>query len=135
MGTKIENARLDMAADVLVTGVESGYIDYWAAVDGYTWSAPGANGDVPLPKGRESSAEADVNDRDNPIAGRHLDSESMLAAMRGIAADPKWAGYGWDGMLQGRIVQALNDPSIADFDAADADCIVQYQMFKWLVYG
>lgn len=128
-------ALLDVCTDILVAGVEGG-VNYWAAVSKYKWGdAELEGGSLAVPKGRKRDATAILHNAEDGERVGKITPQGVLTAVRAIAGDNTWSGYGWDGKLRTRCVMLLDDPREDDFDAADADCIIQRALLGELVYG
>ena len=139
MSTKnLTEARKQLCHGIFVTALEGG-IGYWSSMDKYHWSKPGTEPD---------SFEGRVDDIDGFYAVIVDDSDGLKhridAAVidRGInrLADGEATFGGKTLNGEGRLhtlACALNGPLAADvdYDADDADNIVQAGLFNDIVYG
>lgn len=129
------SASQDMAADVLSTAVEGG-INHWASVSGYAWASSTLDGGtLTLPEGRENDARCDhvyeTHDDD-----RDLGPLDTLIVARGIRAIADGRHPDAPDHLRRLCTQLARNPrGDHDFDAADADAIVQYTLLGAYVYG
>lgn len=137
--TREDNAVLDTLSDILVAGVEGGIygIAGWALVLDYQWDdedtgvAPGRRIDASalIREHHESSDPADMGE---PM---DLTPEVMLTgALRLINGDVQGdTGY-YNEPLKDRLLAMLRG-DWDDFDASDADIIIQAALFHDVVYG
>jgi hypothetical protein len=115
--------------DIFCTAIEGG-INYWASVNEYHWSFPGGGGDR---LGFYADIVDEVHtgsiDTDTPVEYR-IDLSTIrkgLELARTGDGSPKWSIDG--------------PPSVVprdtdwDFDAGDADMIVQLGLFGEVIYG
>jgi hypothetical protein len=110
--------------DIFVTALEGG-ISYWASVRSYhwsTWSKDGTHDDL-----ENFSADiAEYEDETKHTINRHTILAGIQHILTSTAKDDK---------LRERLVANLLDPERADFDADDADVIVQAGLFSEIVYS
>lgn len=113
-----------MAADVLSTAVEGG-TNYWAAVSKIERDEAGEYLSVSY---HEMNDDCDGYKED----GVKVDLAMVKAAMRKIAfEDVKHVGAG----MKARAKQLVFASDEADYDASDADIIVQVAVLGEVVYG
>lgn len=137
--TKEDNAVLDTLSDILVAGVEGGIhgIAGWALVLDYQWE----DEDTGVAPGRRIHATAVIrehNESSNPHdmgEPMELTPEVMLTgALRLINGDVQGdTGY-YNVPLKDRLLAMLKG-DWDDFDASDADIIIQAALFHDVVYG
>lgn len=139
--TADDNALLDELACIITNGIESGYIDYWALTLDYQWStSPGELDEYPDTKGRKEDSRAilrEHNESDNPLEHGptfHLTPETLLPAVLRIVNGT--AGLSVHSDLPGRLLALLRAPGDEhDFDAEDADILIQLAVLGEIVYG
>lgn len=138
----------EIAADLITTAVE-GAINYWASVSDYTWAGPGyghsdgrpwADGDT-----QHVSVTVYETDGDDPEHGHTVDVAAMrVALLRVVAGECKpFFTPGYERRYETRVVDALRkvaagtplDQTDYDFDASDADCMMQLAVLGEVVYG
>lgn len=112
-------------ADVLTTAVEGG-VNYWASVSEYKW---------------QDRAPADVyavihdQEDDEPGAGHRVTIDTIahgLSTLRRARATEAWLqSESWRRVLD----SDRTNGDEGDFDAGDADCIVQAGIFGEVIYG
>lgn len=123
MSTTI-TARDRFLFDLFTTALEGG-INYWAEVLSYHWEAPEGDDDL-----RGFSAEIIETEEDGEP--RHRIDRKVIA--RGYKlATTKWRDrIHWSTAKPPVVVK---DPAEWDFDASDADVILQLGLFGETVYG
>lgn len=146
--TAQDNAVLDTLATILSNAVESGYIDYWAATNHYEWVDVDSERLIPhptLPEGRTFDAHVTVfehNESDDPNEWgtlHQITPETLLGGVLGLVNGTIQGDTGYyDRSLAERLLDMLKDPKgdgNDDFDAADADIILQASILGSVVYG
>lgn len=112
--------------DLFVTALEGG-IDYWANIVTYK---PGNGDDL-------DGFYAMIYEDDDPTNVTRIDWFTIYTGLIRVArGDYNYGGKApSSNYFQMKVVQALFDPDSADFDASDADNIVQVALFNDIVYG
>lgn len=131
--TEHDKKILDVLAGIITNGVESGYLRYWAQFEGYGW----ADDPEHLP-GRKFHASVTVREHhesDDPAEWgqpHHLKPEDLLdAALLVINNEVTYYGPLGRDLLDMLINPRDND----DFDAEDADALIQIAVLGSVVYG
>ena len=142
----VPDAVLDeIARDLITTAVEGG-INYWATVSEYRWGGPGLGhsdgrawkaGDAPYASVtvHEKDAEEGV-----PVDAAKM-REAVVKVLTGEAKPFYTVGYGR--LYRDRLTEALRevmkgtafDRTEYDYDARDADCMMQLAVLGNVVYG
>ena len=118
--------------DVIITAVEGG-VGYWSFAQAYRWHRDGDE-DTPPEDGVTVELRA-IEDGDDPKNWTRVDRALIAAAMERLAAGPVESLHdSIRGRLVGQYVIA-RDGGDYDFDAGDADIIVQTGLFGEVVYG
>ena len=118
--------------DVIVTAVEGG-VGYWSFAQAYRWHRDG-DYDTPPEDGVTVELRA-IEDGDDPQDWTRVDRALIAAAMERLASGPVHSLHdSIRGRLVGQYVIA-RDGGEYDFDAGDADIIVQVGLFGEVVYG
>ena len=114
--------------DLFVTALEGG-IQYWASVLAYRWRLPRVEGADPAAERGEdlNGFRAIVVDADDS-GDRHTIDRAVIARGFNLAKAR-------DGEVGKRFRTADRDPEDSDFDADDADLVVQLGLFGEVVYG
>jgi len=123
--------------DVIVTAVEGG-VGYWSFAQAYRWHRDG-DYDTPPEDGVTVELRA-IEDGDDPQDWTRVDRALIAAAMERLASGPVHSLHdSIRGRLVGQYVIARDgrwmDGGDYDFDAGDADIIVQVGLFGEVVYG
>ena len=105
--------------NIVVTALEGG-IDYWASLETEPWFAEG-QGPVSVQAVRQLLSGQSI---------RFCDAEDMTTGDDWVLTLDKLLA----GIKQGLESEARNLSDI-EFDAANADCIIQYALFGKLVFG
>lgn len=113
--------------DLFVTAIEGGMTTGWARIDKYRWSV-GQDGETEDLLGFHAVLQ-DVEDQDQPIF--EVNRAIILTGLQRLAFGevPRMEHFG------GKALGALLRPEHADFDAVDADIVVQAGLFGEVVYG
>lgn len=111
-------ARTEFLTGILSTAAEGG-INYWAGVGAYKWDGPATLRRIELVE-----LEEDPNDP------KHQHTVTLDTIERGLGLLRQVAPAKKDLFLADQ-----TDGQCGDFDAADADAIVQVALFGELVYG
>lgn len=116
-----------VVANILSTAIEGG-CDYWA--------------DIKAVRNPVSKADPDNFDLPHYLSARFLDREDRDSGgtvdLAGVAigiARILETNFKADPDLKCVCLQLLADPENADYDAGDADCIIQAALFNEIVYG
>lgn len=114
-----------MLLDLFTTALEGG-IGYWSVCTRYRWRRPDGEDDV---EGFHADVEETETDEDAPPTHR-IDRDTIL---RGLAhfAQP---GQGYRHVRQVARAVLAGDEDV-DYDAEDADAIVQAGLFGEVIYG
>ena len=139
--TEHDNKVLDVLASIITNGIESGYIDYWAKVRDYRWAI--VNELVYPDGGRTFDATVTVlehhEETDPALMGEpfELTAERMLTGVLRLVNGTVQGDSGYyDTPLAERLLDMLKNPADNDdFDAADADIIIQATVLGDVVYG
>jgi hypothetical protein len=107
---------------LFVTALEGG-IGYWSVCDQYHWCAEGGEDDLD-----GFYATVEETEEDAPVTHR-IDAACILRGLQ-FFAQP---GNGYKHVRQ--VARAVLMGDDADYDAGDADCIVQAGLFGEVVYG
>ena len=111
--------------DIFVTALEGG-IGYWSAASAYHWS--NTDGSADLDGFYAVVHEVDTDTGDYAPEGQRIDAAVVRRGLRRAMESPYPA-------LR-RLARDLTfDPDEADYDAADADAIVQLGLWGEIVYG
>ena len=137
-----------IAADLITAAIEGG-INYWGAVSEYRWGCPslGHSDDRPWTEGELPYAVAtvhDVEDRDFPPT--EVDAPKVIEALKKILCGqikPFYTlGYGASTYamrltkhLDDIVAGAKPDETEYDYDASDAEMVIQVALFGEVVYG
>lgn len=130
---------LDVLAGIITNGIESGYVDYWARVSDYQWR----DSDDPnwLSEGRTFTATATIREHnesdDSSEWGEPFDltPETMLEGVIKVITETRYPNSDIPA-LGSRLLQMLKNPSDHDdFDAQDADILIQYALLGDVVYS
>jgi hypothetical protein len=109
-------------ADILVTGVEGG-INYWCDVLAYKWECQPS----------ETFAKLDEHDEED---GQHtITSDTLARAAEVMLAKPDVFFPSAYGNARELALAILTDAGDLDYDAGDADCMIQIGLFGTVVYG
>lgn len=109
---------------VFVTALEGG-IGYWSCATEYHWSLPDGEDDL---DGFYADVEETETDEDDAPTHR-IDAACILRGLQ-FFAQP---GQGYKHVRQ--VARAVLMGEDVDYDAGDADCIVQAGLFGEVVYG
>lgn len=141
-----------LACDLITTAVEGG-INYWASVSGYHWGSPGAghsDGHRPWDENDEPYARVTVHENeshdDGPARVMRVGVKEMLVAIRKVIASDVLTFYsmGYSRTFRQRLLALLDqldagstpyDEADYDFDADDADNMMQIAVFGEIIYG
>jgi hypothetical protein len=134
--TRRSAERESFLADIVTTAVEGG-INYWARVSGYRWHSPdmadGGGSAEPSPAGGGNAycTVHEMGDEEEPIAEHKLTIDTIAHAFT-VARDPDVKinpGY------RAKLIELSLGGDDVDYDAGDADNLVQLGLFGELVYG
>ena len=118
--------RDQLYADIFTTACEGG-INYWAGIDAYCWRMPDGTEDL-----MDFCAEIECSDRPDEH-GQHLYLIDRSVIDRGYKkACVEFSHYGWSTTPPPVRVDEDTD---WDYDAGDADMIVQIGLFGDVVFG
>ena len=110
---------------VFVTALEGG-IGYWSVCTTYHWSLPDGEDDV---EGFYADVEETETDEDDAPTHR-IDAACILRGLQ-FFAQP---GQGYRRVRSVARAVLMGDENV-DYDAGDADCIVQAGLFGEVIYG
>jgi hypothetical protein len=139
--TRTKPSALDqLLLDLFTTALEGG-INYWSTCSSYHWSHSGD--DLTLGNGLEdhqgfyavitNDVDPIVNDADVPLDDQTLRIDrSVLAKGYRLATTTHRDKVAWS---TGKPPLVVGPDTDWDFDADDADCIVQLGLFETVVYG
>jgi len=139
---------LDAMSNILIDAVESGYLDYWMRTTEYGWvddEKSTTGGGMTLPEGRSIHAEASIQEHNESDDMEDwglvffIDPNIMLWGVLRIVNGEVQADSGYySDPLKTRLTNLLSDPQnpdFGDFDAADADIIIQAAVLGEVRYG
>ena len=109
----------------LFSAALEGGIGYWSVCTKYHWSLPGGSREYDL-----DGFFADIELPDEDDAPHRIDAQTILRGLQ-FFAQP---GEGYKHVRQVARAVLLGDEDL-DYDAGDADCIVQAGLFGEVVYG
>lgn len=112
---------------LFVTALEGG-IGYWSVATRYRWSIPGTDGEDDLDGFHAVIEEVETGEDTPPV--HRIDAACILRGLLHFAAP----GDGYRHVRQVARALLLGDDEV-DYDAEDADCIVQAGLFGEVVYG
>jgi hypothetical protein len=121
-------------ADIVVTAVEGG-ISYWARVGGYRWYSPDTVGGSAEPSpaggGNAYCTVYEMDDDAEPVAEYKLTIDTIAHAFT-VVKRPETR---ISDSLRKRYTALSFGGDDVDYDASDADNLVQLGLFEELVYG
>ena len=110
----------------LFTTALCGGIGYWSCATAFHWSLPDGEDDL---DGFYADVEETETDEDEPVKHR-IDAACILRGLLYFAQP----GEGYKHVRQVARAVLMGDDDL-DYDAEDADCIVQAGLFNEVVYG
>lgn len=124
--------RAQLLHDVFVTAIEGGMTSAWGRVLTYHWAKDVAHYDSDVDDLEGFYALVDeYGDDDTPSARHHIDRDVIQRGMQLAATE-------WQHKIHwqcGYTPPVNDDVEWPDFDAIDADCIVQLGLFGEVIYG
>ncbi|CAB4165273.1 hypothetical protein UFOVP1537_15 [uncultured Caudovirales phage] len=130
MSESREESLVNLTHHILSTAIESGS-RYWADFGTYEWSPriSEVGQDIPFRVTPILVREWEVSEGDTRKMTR-VSGEMIGQAIFDICEDPSMPEH-W----RTKMKELIDEPAGADYDAEDADVILQYVMFKDIVYG
>lgn len=119
--------RNEVLHDIFTTAMEGG-VNYWASVTEYGWSC----GDGHTPDTREY--HADIRDLEDDNKLHHIGRHVMAHGYK-LATTTHRDRIAWSSGEKPPLVITEDYDDEWDYDASDADCIVQLGLFGEVVYG
>lgn len=129
------SVRDQLLHDIFVTAIEGGMTTAWSRVVNYHWGVPATDADP------SHSFEDDVlgfyadldeyGDDSEPAARHHVDRTVIERGLR-LAADEWRNKIHWQ---CGYKPPFFPEDEWEDFDAFDADCVLQLGLFREVIYG
>lgn len=132
-----ENPHIDeMLHTVFVTAMEGG-VQYWTHVNGYRWTADGSTEDR---QGFTALLHFDDPFDDAGMLDREVNRDTIAEGFELIAQGPKefmpeGQRHKFLAMMHARLAGLSDNAVDVDYDAGDADNLVQVALFGKVIYG
>jgi len=123
-------ARKELLHDIFVTALEGG-IGYWSVAKSYRWSKGAATIERKLEADLDNFKAVIVSSEGDWPGEKVIDAAVIARGMNKIMS----GALSGNKTLTKKVWKSIEDPENADFDALDADAIVQIGLFGELVYG